>query len=94
MWLSGDPVHLTPAVYTAVGKALSTQGNEELRRTKRAGLESEAAQVWPPSKRGGAPVRLPDWLSGRHGPIRGRGAFRVPYGAARTVADATLARRY
>jgi len=75
LWQPGDPVHYTPEVYLAIGKALTAPENGEQRGSKRARLESVVAHVGPPNKRGGAQVRLPDWLLGRPGPgpARGRG---------------------
>jgi len=78
IWASGDPVHFTPAVYLAIGKALVNCHGNEQSAPKRARLESVVAHSGLQIKRGGAQVRLPDWLSGRSGPgpARGRGGGR------------------
>jgi len=80
VWQPGDPVHFTPEVYMAIGKALSAGDDADKRGKKRARLESVVAQAGPPAKRGGGQVRLPDWLSGKPGPgadlDRGRGRGR------------------
>ena len=85
IWLSGDPVHLTPEMYAAIAKHLGC--SQEQRAPKRARLESVIAQAGPPAKRGAYPVRLPERLSGRDSGTqawgRGRGFAGGPRGPQR-----------